>query len=304
MRRDHDSQYKDLFSNSTLVAELLRSFVAEEFVQDLDFSTLKKVNAHFVTGKYRKREADIIYEMQFRKSPIYIYLLLEFQSTVDKFMSLRLLEYICQFYKDLQKVREMDLLPPVFPLVLYSGDRQWSAPIQFRDLVAPSTMPGKYVPNFRYYKVAINEISKESLGKIRNAVSSIFFVEKSNPEELAEGIKRFVELIKREKPEVIQLVTDWLFSIQKTKIPKKQISTITDLTEVTTMWATAVKEHDTNIKKRERQHVLIDQMTIKFRPSEKANQKILAATDAAKLEKALKKFATASTREEVLKCLD
>jgi hypothetical protein len=308
MRRDHDSQYKDLFSNSTLVAELLRSFIAEEFVQHLDFSTLKKVNAHFVTGKYRKREADIIYEMQFKKNPIYIFLLLEFQSTVDKFMSLRLLEYICQFYKDLQKALETDLLPPVFPLVLYSGDKQWSAPVQFRDLVAPSTMPGRYVPDFRYYKIAVNEISTERLAKIRNAVASIFFVEKSSPGELAAGIKQFVELVKSEKPEVIQVVTDWLSSMQGLKFPKKQISSITDLTEVTTMWATAVKEHDSNVKRRailsERQHILVDLMGIKFRPSEKANRRVLATTDATKLDRALKAVVAASSRDEVLKCRD
>ena len=108
--------------------------------------------------------------------------------------------------------------------------------------------------------------------------------------------------------EVIQLVTDWLFSIQETKIPKKRISTITDLTEVTTMWATAVKEHNTNVKQKavltDRQQILIDQMTIKFRPSEKANQKVLATIDAAKLDRALKSVITATTREDVLKCLD
>lgn len=165
MHQDHDSQYKDLFSNSTLVAELLRSFVDEEFVQHLDFSTLEKQNSHFVTGKYRKREADIIYKIQFQGNPVYIYLLIEFQSGVDRLMSLRLLEYIVQFYKDLLKVENHESLPPVFPLVLYSGDRKWSAPIQFKNLVAPSSMPGKYIPNFRYYKVAINEISKHRLQK-------------------------------------------------------------------------------------------------------------------------------------------
>ncbi len=184
MHKDHDSQYKDLFSNATLVAELLRSFVAEDFVQHLDFSTLKKLNAHFVTGRYRKREADIIYEIQFKGSPVYVYLLLEFQSTVDRLMSLRLLEYIVQFYKDLLKVENREYLPPVFPLVLYSGDRKWSAPIQFKDLVSPSSMPGKYIPNFRYYRIAINEISMDRLQKIRNAVATSSSLRRAAPENL------------------------------------------------------------------------------------------------------------------------
>ena len=42
MNKDHDSQYKELFSNPTLVSELLRSFVDEKFVQELDFSLFQK----------------------------------------------------------------------------------------------------------------------------------------------------------------------------------------------------------------------------------------------------------------------
>ena len=304
MKQDHDSQYKDLFSNSTLVAELLRSFVAEDFVQHLDFATLKKLNSHFVTGKYRKREADIIYEIQFQGSPVYIYLLLEFQSTVDRLMSLRLLEYIVQFYKDLLKVDNQETLPPVFPLVLYSGDRKWSAPIQFKELVSASSMPGKYIPNFRYYKIAINEITKERLQNIRNAVASIFFVEKSSPKELAENIQQFVQLIKSEKPEVTQLITDWLLSTQNLKIPKKKISTLHDLTEVTTMWATAVKEHEHKVKTDAEQQILINQIDIKFGLPAPAKKKILSTTDSRKIQNALNTVVTASSRQEVLKCLD
>jgi hypothetical protein len=55
IKKTHDAQYKELFSNPTLLAELLHSFVDEKFVHELDFSTIKKLNTHFVTGKFRKR---------------------------------------------------------------------------------------------------------------------------------------------------------------------------------------------------------------------------------------------------------
>jgi predicted transposase/invertase (TIGR01784 family) len=78
INKNHDAQYKELFSNPTLLGELLHSFVDEKFVHELDFSTIKKLNTHFVTGKFRKYEADIIFQIQFQKKPVYIYILLEF----------------------------------------------------------------------------------------------------------------------------------------------------------------------------------------------------------------------------------
>ncbi len=40
---DYDHSYKALFSHAEMVADLLRGFVREEWVNELDFSTLEKV---------------------------------------------------------------------------------------------------------------------------------------------------------------------------------------------------------------------------------------------------------------------
>jgi hypothetical protein len=132
----------------------------------------------------------------------------------------------------------------------------------------------------------------------------IFFVEKSSPKELAENILEFVELIQGEIPEVIQLITDWFLSTQNIKIAKKKIKSLHDLTEVTTMWATAVKEHDTNVKISNEQQILADVIEIKFGLPAQAKKKILSSTNSQKLRNGIKAVVTASTRQEVLKCLD
>jgi len=75
---------------------------------------------------------------------LYVYILLEFQSTVDRFMVVRMLTYIGLLYQDLIKrgqVKEGDYLPPVLPLVLYNGRTPWKAALDLEKLVAPA--PGK-----------------------------------------------------------------------------------------------------------------------------------------------------------------
>ncbi|WP_345251870.1 Rpn family recombination-promoting nuclease/putative transposase, partial [Pigmentiphaga soli] len=77
---DHDATYKLLFSQSPMVAALLRGFVREEWVAALDLSTLERVASSFVTGDRRRRESDMVWRVHSRARWVYVYLLLEFQS--------------------------------------------------------------------------------------------------------------------------------------------------------------------------------------------------------------------------------
>jgi hypothetical protein len=305
MAKNYDSQYKELFRNTTFVAELLKSFVSEKFVQELDFSTIEREPLDFLTRRLGKRESDMVYKINFQGDPIYIYILVEFQSSVYKFMALRILEYIVQFYRDLLKIYKLDSLPRVFPILIYNGDAQWTAPIRFKDLLSQhGGIPEKYLPDFSYYKIAVNEIPKRALVKIRNALSAVFLVENSRPGELAENMKSLVNLLKTETPEVIQVFADWFLGSQDFTIAKEHVKTFNDLMEVTTMWATAVKEHDSKVKLSEKQEILADLIATKFGHSEKTNHKIRTSNDSKKLESALKKILSAGNREEVLKCLE
>jgi len=97
----HDHGYKYLFSNPTLVRYLITGFVKEEWVKDVDFTRMEKLDKEFISEEYQKRESDIIYKVRYQGSEAYIFLLIEFQSTVDRFMALRVLHYICKLYLDI-----------------------------------------------------------------------------------------------------------------------------------------------------------------------------------------------------------
>ena len=129
-----------------------------------------------------------------------IYLLIEFQSTVDRYMALRVLQYICKFYLDLVEMHKYKFLPPVFPVVLYNGDEKWTAPLEFSDLIEGE---GKgletYIPRFRYYKIAENEFPKKVLFKLNNLVSALFYIGNSSAEEFEKAFYQIVEIITKEK---------------------------------------------------------------------------------------------------------
>lgn len=98
---DHDGAYKNLFSNPELICGLLEGYVDEPWVDQIDLSTLEKVNGSYVSDELKHRHNDIVWKVRHQKEWAYIYLLIEFQSSSDHWMALRMMTYIGLFYQDL-----------------------------------------------------------------------------------------------------------------------------------------------------------------------------------------------------------
>ena len=136
----HDAAFKLLFSYPRMVEDLLRGFAAPGWSDSLDFSTLEKLPSELVSDDLRRRSGDGVWRVRFRDEWLYVLVLLEFQSTVDPHMALRILVYTGLLYQDLIRRRaagDDSRLPPVLPVVLYNGPRRWTAPADMSELIAP-----------------------------------------------------------------------------------------------------------------------------------------------------------------------
>ena len=89
----HDASYKLLFSHAEMIKDLLQGFVPQSWVQALDFSTLEKVNASYVTDDLRDRHDDVVWRVRFQDHWLYVYLLLEFQSTLATGVADRVIQW-------------------------------------------------------------------------------------------------------------------------------------------------------------------------------------------------------------------
>jgi hypothetical protein len=156
-RPDHDALYHRFFSDPAIVAQLLREFVAGPWLGGLDLDGLERLNTKFHADTGERREGDLVWRIPRRDGgDAYVMLLLEFQSTADPWMALRLLVYAGLLWQQL--IREQRLLPdgrlpPILPVVLYNGDPRWRAPIELRDLIGlPDASPlWQWQPRLRYH---------------------------------------------------------------------------------------------------------------------------------------------------------
>jgi hypothetical protein len=133
---DHDHSYKLLFSHPEMVRDLLEGFVQSDWVAGLDFSSLERVSGAYVSDDLQGRASDIVWRV--RSGDRYVYIAIEFQSTVEQGMALRVLAYVVLLYQELLRDEKVTLdegLATVVPIVLYNGENRWSAPTVFESLL-------------------------------------------------------------------------------------------------------------------------------------------------------------------------
>ncbi len=156
---DHDALYHRFFGEPAVVAQFLREFVPGPWLDGLDLDHLERLSTKFHADTGERREGDLVWRIPRRDGgDAYLVLLLEFQSTPDPWMALRMLVYSGLLSQQL--VREQRLmpdgrLPPILPIVLYNGDVRWRAPVTLRDLIGlPEKSPlWRWQPRSRYHLI-------------------------------------------------------------------------------------------------------------------------------------------------------
>ena len=163
-----DENYKKLFAFPRMVEDLLRGFAARGWAGKLEFSTLRKVPAEYVSDALLKRHGDTVWQVRFRDGR-HLLVVLEFQSREDPRMALRILVYTSLLYQELFRNEAPVLdaggrLPAVLPVVVYNGAARWTAAGEVSDLVQPvdgELVP--YRPSQRYHVLDERHVGDEDL---------------------------------------------------------------------------------------------------------------------------------------------
>ncbi len=162
----HDASYKNFFTHSQTVQDTLLA-AAGELARHLDFATLERLPDSFVTRTLGQRHTDMLWRIGTTGGGwVYILILLEFQSTVDRRMALRIMDYTSTIW---MRLGREDLgpggeYPLVLPVVIYNGERRWTAAQDVAELLppVPKELLG-YQPRQRYLLIEIRAQDPDSL---------------------------------------------------------------------------------------------------------------------------------------------
>ena len=246
---DHDHSYKLLFSHREIMADLLQGFVTAAWVQAVDLATLERVYSSHVSDDLRDREDDIIWRVRWQDGWLYIYLLVEFQCTVYRYMAVRLMTYEGLLYEGLIRSQQLmpgGLLPPVVPIVLYNGRDRWTAPQDIAALIA--TSPGGLAiprPSRPYWVIDVGRYTESELAPLRNLAAALFRLENSRtPADVQQVLASLVAWLRDPAHESLRRAfTVWLRRVLlPARLPAVAIPEVQELVEVQTMLAERVIE--------------------------------------------------------------
>ena len=121
---------------------------AEEGFKCFDFEHAEHLPTEHTTTDLASRYIDMLWKLPIVKgslagSDLYVVVMLEFQSSVDRYMALRVQSAATRIYERLWKDPQTRTgwLVPILPIVVYNGPTRWKAPTRMRDLLPPGTVP-------------------------------------------------------------------------------------------------------------------------------------------------------------------
>jgi predicted transposase YdaD len=132
----HDGFFKRFFRDPVQAAAELRAILPERVSRHIDWDSLQAVHASFVDAALNQRHGDLMFSARLVEGhEVYLWLLFEHQSTIDRWMPLRVLEMAVAFLKGWRKEHPEALrMPAVLPVVLYQGATPWTAPRSLAEL--------------------------------------------------------------------------------------------------------------------------------------------------------------------------
>jgi len=174
----HAMFFEKVFSRLDVATDFLKNYLSQEIVDKLDLSTIQHEKKSFISNELKPTQSDLLFKIKtVDGKSLFLYILLEHKSYVDRWAMLQLLGYIVEICEEQRainkyerkKTREENLknnrpenegieteyLNPVIPVIIYHGKTQWNEKINLSSLFYDAKMYKNYLPNFQYELINI-----------------------------------------------------------------------------------------------------------------------------------------------------
>jgi len=169
----HDTLIKEIFGRPWISAELFKAYLHPQVADLIDWGVLTLENGTYLDERTRSFYTDLLFSAKWRGEDIYLYLLLEHQTAVDRFQPIRMGSYVFGIWNDLIKKKELEgdgELPIIIPVVLHQGAR-WTGPKRVSEVLARPENAGaeareifrRWTPDFEFELIELPERDLEEI---------------------------------------------------------------------------------------------------------------------------------------------
>jgi predicted transposase/invertase (TIGR01784 family) len=160
----HDGLFRVAFDNKNVAESFARENLPGEITNELDFSSMTQDKDTFVDQKLSRCYSDVLYHIQFKDNPAYLYFLFEHKSWEPDFPGVQLLKNMAHIWeKHVLKHKDTKKLPPIIPLLIYHGEYPWKVDKSFLSMFDIPDALEKYIPSFCYELYDISHMPEEQI---------------------------------------------------------------------------------------------------------------------------------------------
>lgn len=239
----HDRGYKWLLSSREIFLQLIKSFIDQPWVSQVDEKEIKRADKSFIAKDFLEKEADLVYEVNLQGQTVVFYILIELQRKVDFSMPYRLLNYMSGIWQNHlnllakpESAEQKDFrLPAIVPIVIYNGTQSWTAARTFREMLAGEQLFGNNLLNFEYILLDINRYKDETLLGLSNTIGAAFILDKNSrkPKELRKLLNELFASLQNTTKEELVIFLRWMrYIIQPRLSPEQQETFEVELTQL------------------------------------------------------------------------
>jgi len=198
-----DSGSKLLFSFPEMVRDLLVGYAPGNWVKSADFSSLIHVNSSYVSESGKQRFDDVVWKVNVRGQCLWVYIITEIQGRSEQWMALRMAEYVTQLALQITREhKEQNLpegrLPPILPIVIYTGKPEWKAATDVADcfIKSPNGLEA-FQPRLLYLLLDVHRLMQSREKRSRNFAEAVFRMEANRgKDEVFAVIKELAETLR------------------------------------------------------------------------------------------------------------
>ncbi len=163
----HDALFKGIFSEPEVAAAELRSVLPRALAERIDWASLALQPGSFVDEELERRETGLLFEARVRGATdqrVRLYLLFEHQSTVERWMPLRVLRYLVRIWEqERRQAPERDRLTPIVPVILHHSESGWTAASRLEELLVLDGLQGSGIEqHLPLFSLIVDDVSHQS----------------------------------------------------------------------------------------------------------------------------------------------
>lgn len=163
----HDHFFKNVMSDIRIARDFFEHYLPIEIKELIELDTLHLESGSYIDPALKSCTSDILYSVQMGNEISYFYLLCEHQSSIDKLMPLRDLEYKIGIWRDHLKQQKTksnaQRLPLILTFIFYNGRTKYDGPLNLKDIMeGPKFLINKFHEQ-PFVLIDANEIEDEVL---------------------------------------------------------------------------------------------------------------------------------------------